>query len=70
MSRAITTITPSRGRNIELLLTALALGVVVLAYVNVTVAQEGEIPPDLRGKYGFLGECAHGCHHVRPGRAS
>ena len=49
MSRAITTITPARGRNVELLLTALAIGVVILAYINVSVAESGEIPPDLLG---------------------
>lgn len=70
MSRAITTITPSRGRNIELLLIALALGVVVLAYANVTVAQDGEIPPDLLGHAGVLGLIALGVHLVLRWRAS
>lgn len=70
MSRAITTITPSRGRNIELLLIALALGVVVLAYVNVTVAESGKIPPDLLGHAGVLGLIALGVHLVLRWRAS
>ena len=70
MNRAITTITPSRGRNIELLLIGLALAVVVIAYVNVTVAQDGEIPPDLLGHAGVLGLIALGVHLVLRWRAS
>lgn len=70
MSRAITTITPTRGRNIELVLTALALAVVTLAYVNVTVAESGKIPPDLLGHAGVLGLIALGVHLVLRWRAS
>ena len=70
MRRAITTITPARGRNVELLLTALAIGVVILAYVNVTVAESGEIPPDLLGHTGILAAIALGVHLVLRWRAS
>ena len=70
MSRVIETLTPTRGRNIELLLIALALGVVVLAYVNVTVAADGEVPPDLLGHAGVLGLIALGVHLVLRWRAS
>ncbi len=70
MMRAITTITPARGRNVELLLIALAIGVVTLAYVNVSVAEDGQIPPGLLGHTGILAAIALGVHLVLRWRAS
>lgn len=68
--RAITTIAPKRGRNVELLLTALAIGVVILAYVNVAVAETGTTPPDLLFLTGMLGAIALVFHLVLRFRAS
>lgn len=70
MRRAITTIRPVRGRNIELLLIAVAIGVVALAYVNVTVAEDGEVPPDLLAHTGGLAAIALVAHLVLRWRAS
>ena len=70
MRRAITTITPARGRNVELLLTALAIGVVILAYVNVSVAESGTVPTDLLGHTGILAAIALTVHLVLRWRAS
>ncbi len=68
--RAITTFAPKRGRNVELLLTLLAVGVVVLAYVNVSVAAEGHIPADLLGHTGAIAAIALVFHLVLRWRAS
>ncbi|NYG36597.1 cell division protein FtsW (lipid II flippase) [Janibacter alkaliphilus] len=70
MMRAVATIAPRRGRNVELLLTALAIGVVILAYVNVSVAETEEIPPDLLGHAGILAGIALAFHLVLRWRAS
>ncbi|WKV16109.1 FtsW/RodA/SpoVE family cell cycle protein [Janibacter limosus] len=70
MRRAITTITPARGRNVELLLTALAIGVVILAYINVSVAESGTVPTDLLGHTGILAAIALTVHLVLRWRAS
>ena len=68
--RTVTTIAPRRGRNVELLLIALAIGVVVLAYVNVEVAANGSVPPDLLGHAGLLAAIALVFHVVLRWRAS
>lgn len=68
--RTVETIAPRRGRNIELLLVALAIGVVVLAYVNVSVAESGSIPPDLLAHTGVLAAIALVFHVVLRWRAS
>lgn len=70
MMRAVTTIAPRRGRNVELLLIGLAIGVIVLAYVNVAVSQTDEVPPDLLAHTGVLALIALGVHLVLRWRAS
>ncbi|GAA1240200.1 FtsW/RodA/SpoVE family cell cycle protein [Janibacter melonis] len=68
--KTITTIAPKRGRNVELLLVALAIGVVVLAYINVEVAANGSVPPDLLAHTGMLAAIALVFHVVLRWRAS
>ncbi|HYN30758.1 MAG TPA: FtsW/RodA/SpoVE family cell cycle protein [Dermatophilaceae bacterium] len=52
----VSSLVPPRGRNVELLLVLLAIGIVLLAYLNVGFAVEGEVPPGLLGLgLGFLG---------------
>jgi cell division protein FtsW (lipid II flippase) len=50
----ISSVAPRRGRNVELALVLVAVGVVVLAYVNVSAAMQGRIPPDLLPLTGGL----------------
>ncbi|MBD5829558.1 FtsW/RodA/SpoVE family cell cycle protein [Janibacter melonis] len=68
--KTITTIAPKRGRNVELLLVALAIGVVVLAYINVEVAANGSVPPDLLAHTGMLAAIALVFHVVLRWRVS
>ncbi|GAA3601283.1 FtsW/RodA/SpoVE family cell cycle protein [Marihabitans asiaticum] len=68
--RTITTIAPKRGRNVELVLIALALAVVVLAYVNVEVAANETVPAGLLGHAGILAAIALVVHLVLRWRAS
>ena len=70
MNRVVETIKPVRGRNIELVLTLLAIVVVVVAYTNVTVATSGEVPPDLLWHTGLLSAIAIGVHLVLRWRVS
>ncbi|WP_153398622.1 FtsW/RodA/SpoVE family cell cycle protein [Ornithinicoccus halotolerans] len=43
----VTSVRPPTGRTTELVLLLFAVGIVVLAYINVDVAVTGEVPPDL-----------------------
>lgn len=43
----VTSVRPHTGRNTELVLLLFAIGIVLLAYVNVGLALDGTIPPDL-----------------------
>jgi cell division protein FtsW (lipid II flippase) len=61
---------PNRGRNVELLLLILAVGIVVLAYVNVAAAVEGEIPANLAIQAGGFLAIAVAFHLVLRWRAS
>ena len=50
----ITTFRPRTGRMTELVLLLFAVGIVLLAYVNVGLAVKGEIPPKLQLHGGLL----------------
>ena len=66
----VSSYTPRRGRNIELVLVVGAVGIVLLAYVNVALATSGTIPPGtLALAAGFLAP-AVGFHLVLRWRAS
>ncbi len=43
----VSSLASRKGRNVELGLLVFAVGIVVLAYVNVGIAVEGAIPPSL-----------------------
>lgn len=47
---SVASLTPRRGRNVELLLLAIAVGIVMLAYVNVEIAANEILPPNLLGQ--------------------
>lgn len=67
---AISSYRPRRGRNVELLLLLLAVGIVVLAYLNVGLATSGKLPPDVIPQgLGLLG-IALAFHLVLRWRAS
>ncbi|WP_427385647.1 FtsW/RodA/SpoVE family cell cycle protein [Janibacter sp. G56] len=67
---AISTVPPKRGRNVELALLLVAVGIVVLAYVNVELATGGSVPPDLLAHTGGLLAIAIAFHLVLRWRAS
>ena len=51
----VTSFVPRTRRNVELGLLLLAIGIVMLAYLNVGLAVQGAFPPDLLGYgLGFL----------------
>lgn len=66
----ISSVAPRRGRNVELALVLVAVGVVVLAYVNVSAAMQGRIPPDLLPLSGGLLAITLAFHIVLRWRAS
>ena len=66
----ISSVAPRRGRNVELALVLVAVGVVVLAYVNVSAAMQGRIPPDLLPLTGGLLAITLAFHIVLRWRAS
>ncbi len=43
----VSSLPPRKGRNVELTLLLLAVGIVVLAYLNVGLATQGSFPPGL-----------------------
>lgn len=67
---AVTSIVPKRGRTAELVLLLVAVGIVVLAYVNVELATHGSVPADLLTHGGILLAIALAFHLVLRWKAS
>ncbi len=67
---AVTSLPPRRGRNVELALLLFAVGIVALAYTNVSVAMQGRVPPDLLSLSGGLLGLALAFHLILRWRAS
>lgn len=67
---SVAALTPKRGRNVELLLLILAVGVVMLAYANVEIAANEAIPPNLLAQGAGLLGIAAAFHLVLRWRAS
>jgi len=67
---SVASLTPRRGRNVELLLLVIAVGIVVLAYANVEVAARGELPANLLAQTLGLLAIAGTFHLVLRWRAS
>ncbi|MDO5501871.1 MAG: FtsW/RodA/SpoVE family cell cycle protein [Actinomycetia bacterium] len=67
---SIASLTPRRGRNVELLLLILAASIVMIAYANVEVAAREELPPHLLALGAGLLGIALAFHLVLRWRAS
>ena len=67
---AVTSVVPKRGRTAELVLLLVAVGIVVLAYVNVELATHGSVPADLLTHGGILLAIALAFHLVLRWKAS
>ena len=67
---SIASLTPRRGRSVELLLLVGAVAIVMLAYVNVEIATHGTIPPNLLAQGAGLLTIAVAFHLVLRWRAS
>ncbi|WP_068403209.1 FtsW/RodA/SpoVE family cell cycle protein [Kribbia dieselivorans] len=67
---AVTSVAPKRGRNVELALLMLAIGIIVVAYINVELALHGSLPPDLLYLVGGVAGVALIFHLVLRWRAS
>ena len=66
----VTTQAPRTRRNVELVLLLLAVGIVVLAYVNVSLAVNASVPPGLTTQVAGLLVLAVGFHLVLRWKAS
>ncbi len=66
----VSSFTPRRGRNVELVLVVAAVAIVLLAYLNVELATTGEIPPGTLTLVGGYLALALGFHMVLRWRAS
>ena len=66
----VSSFTPRKGRNVELALVVGAVGIVLLAYLNVELATSGTIPPGTLTLVGGYLALAIGFHLVLRWRAS
>lgn len=66
---SVASLTPRRGRNVELLLLVIAVGIVMLAYANVEVATRESLPPNLLAQGAGLLTLAVAFHLVLRWRA-
>lgn len=67
---SVDSVTPRRGRTIELVMLVIAVGIVMLAYANVELATQGSLPPNLWAQGLGLFGIAVAFHLVLRWRAS
>ncbi len=70
MTVTVETVAPRTGRNVELVLTAFALGIVLLAWVTVDLTLRGTVPPALTTVAASLGGLALAFHLLLRWRAA